>query len=307
MTLVCCWLDNSYGRNRITAVANSRAADFRNGDWHPRSDQTVKLFRVAVSCHRLDDLDPETGSWRAAYYRTEVEIGFAGYCFEAMTIITLFSRAMEQLVSHAGEPRPDPEAMARILTRIVTDYFDRHTNREAERVQFLLFGFAAERPWIARVGYFPGDPISATPLQSLLPGRVHAIGDAGDAFFTASAEETLDRISKHARGLHPGGYGDADFERDLEQARHRDAAKKVVEENVLAKIESEFSRTVGGFLQKLEVYPTGDSAVVAYTRESRSDILDNLPPAAEGLGYLPVEERMGRESAVIRTGAGTCP
>ena len=69
--------------------------------------------------------------------------------------------------------------------------------------------------------------------------------------------------------------------------------KKVVEENVLAKIESEFSRTVGGFLQKLEVYPTGDSAVVAYPgisiRYSRQS-----PARREGLGYLPVEERMGR-------------
>lgn len=293
MTLVCCWLDNSYGRSRITAVADTRAAEFRNDDWHPRSEQTVKLFRIPVQCHRLDDLDVATGSWRDPYYRTELGVAFAGYCFEAMTIITLFARAMEQLVSQNGEPRPDPGGMTEILKRIVRDYFSGHTNREAQRVQFLLFGFA-DRPWIARVSYSPGGPVDATAVEPLLDGRVHAIGDAGNASFTASTEEILQRITRHAQALRRGRAPDAVFGHDLEQARHRDAAKKFVEENVLAKIESEFSRTVGGFLQKLEVYPVGDGAAVAYTRESRSDILDNLPTAAVDLGYMPVGEPMGR-------------
>ena len=165
MTLVCCWVDDSYGRNRITAVANSRAADLRNDEWHPRSDQTVKLFRIPVQCHRLDDLDRDTGSSRTPYYLAEVGIGFAGYCFEAMTIITLFIRAMEQLVSQADEPRPDPDAMACVLTRIATDYFAGHTNREAQHVQFLFFGFCAEQPWIARVGYVPGGPTQLRPFS----------------------------------------------------------------------------------------------------------------------------------------------
>lgn len=274
-------------------MADTRSAEFRSGDWHPRSEQTVKLFRIPVRCHRLDDLDAATGSWRNPYYRTELGIGFAGYCFEAMTIITLFARAMEQLVSRNGEPRPDPGGMSEMLKRIVSDYFAGHTNREAQRVQFLLFGFAG-RPWIARVSYSPGGPLDATAVEPLLDGRVHAIGDAGNASFTASIEETLQRITRHAQDLRLGSGPDAAFDHDLEQARHRDAAKKVVEENVLAKIENEFSRTVGGYLQKLEVYPVGDGAAVAYTRESRSDILNNLPTAAADLGYVPVDEPMGR-------------
>ena len=64
---------------------------------------------------------------------------------------------------------------------------------------------------------------------------------------------------------------------------------------MLAKVDNEFSRTVGGFLQKVDVYPSGESAIFAYTRESRSDILDNLPSAAQHLGYLPVGELMGRK------------
>jgi hypothetical protein len=112
VTLVCCWLDNSYGRYRITAVADSRAAEFRDNEWHPHSEQTVKLFRVPVNCYRANDFVYETASWQNPYFQTEVALGFAGYCFEAMTIISLFSRAMEQLVSQNGEPRPDTDAMA---------------------------------------------------------------------------------------------------------------------------------------------------------------------------------------------------
>jgi hypothetical protein len=293
VTLVCCWLDDSYGRHRITAIADSRAAEFWNNEWHPRSNQTLKLFRVPVNCYRTNNFVLEIGSWRNPYFQTEVALGFAGYCFEAMTIISLFSRAMEQLVSQNGEPRPHPEAMAGILARVVADYFVDHTNQQTQRVHFLLFGFSAERPWIAQIGYTP-EGLAGPSVQPLPPNQVYAIGDAGDANFTASIEETLDRISKHSRGLHPGSSSDAAFDHNLEQARHRDAAKKAVEEGVLEKLESEFNSTVGGFLQKLEVYPSGDGAVVAYTRESRSDILDNLPPAGPGLCYLPVGEQMGR-------------
>jgi hypothetical protein len=67
-----------------------------------------------------------------------------------------------------------------------------------------------------------------------------------------------------------------------------------VEEAVLTKIENEFSRTVGDFVQKVEIYPRDDAAVVVYARESRSDILDDLPAAAHDLRYVPIGEAMGR-------------
>ena len=204
MTLVCCWLDDSYGRSRITAVADTRAAVCKNGNWHPLSDQTIKLFRVPVSCHRLDDLDPGTGGWRTPYFRAEVAIGFAGYCFEAMTIIALFSRVMEQLVSQAGEPRPEPDAMARILECIVTNYFASHTERKMHSVHFLLFSFSAGRPWIAQVSHVPTGPIEPT-VEILRSNAVYTIGDAGDTAFKTFIEETLERISKHARELRDAG------------------------------------------------------------------------------------------------------
>jgi hypothetical protein len=135
-------------------------------------------------------VDFDIAAWRHTYYQTELGIGFAGYCFEAMTIIALFIRAMEQLVSEADEPRPEPNAIANVLAAVIRGYFADHANPITQRVHFLLFGFTAERPWIAQVGYTPAGLVGPI-VNDLVPNRVHAIGDAGDKAFTETTEETL--------------------------------------------------------------------------------------------------------------------
>jgi hypothetical protein len=75
--------------------------------------------------------------------------------------------------------------------------------------------------------------------------------------------------------------------------------KREVEENVLAKIESEFSRTVGGFMQKLEVYPTGDRAVVAYTWESRSKHSQQSSSCRAGLALCAGRRTDGPKPALM--------
>jgi len=293
MTLVCCWLDESYGSTRITAVADTRAADYDDvsDSWIPRSEQTMKLFRIRIRCHRLQDLGAKgTRDWRDPYYCSEIGIGFAGYCFEAMTIVALFSRAMEQLVADDREPRPAPNAIAEILASILRRYFVGHNNTAAHRVHFLLFGYDQTAPWIARIE-FTSRGLSGPTVEPLEVGKVHVIPDENNGTFATAIQATLKRIAKHADSLRE----QVDVELDVEQARHRDVAKKVVEEHLIEKIEDQFNTTVGGFVQKLEVYPLGDSAAVAYTRESRSDILDHLAPAANGLRCLPIGEQLGRK------------
>jgi hypothetical protein len=238
VTLVCCWLDKSYGRHRVTAIADSRAADYRNNAWHPRSDMTVKLFRVPVKCHYLVDLDPDTGTWREPYYQTEIAIGFAGYCFEAMTIIILFCRAMEQLVSIDPEAHPLPERnrISAVLEKITNDYFTGHSNPQTQRVEFLLFGFSSEQvPWVAVIRYVSGGPATIELLQEMIRGQVYSVGDGAGASFRRSVEDVLGRIRKHSERLRPDGDGD---EHELEKARHSDAQKKAVEENAWSFIES---------------------------------------------------------------------
>jgi hypothetical protein len=255
---------------------------------------TVKLFRVPVKCHYLVDLDPDTGTWREPYYQTEIAIGFAGYCFEAMTIIILFCRAMEQLVSIDPEAHPLPERnrISAVLEKITNDYFTGHSNPQTQRVEFLLFGFSSEQvPWVAVIRYVSGGPATIELLQEMIRGQVYSVGDGAGASFRRSVEDVLGRIRKHSERLRPDGDGD---EHELEKARHSDAQKKAVEENALKILEAEYNRTVGGNIQKLELYRIDGGAVVAFTRESRSDILDHLPPAAPGLAYMPIGETMGR-------------
>ncbi len=67
-------------------------------------------------CHHSDEM--YFGAWRNPYFETEVGIAFAGYCFEALTIIAHITRCLEEIVASEGdEPKPDPRNWAVHLRR----------------------------------------------------------------------------------------------------------------------------------------------------------------------------------------------
>src|SRR5208282_5914209 len=109
MTIVCSWLDDSYGRSRITAVADARVCTESAGRWVPLNDTTSKLFRIPVAC--CAEFDCSSGTWVNPYYTTELGLGFAGYCLEAMSIVALYRQVVERLavVDPEGTARPKPE------------------------------------------------------------------------------------------------------------------------------------------------------------------------------------------------------
>ncbi len=73
------------------------------------------------------------------------------------------------------------------------------------------------------------------------------------------------------------------------------AEKKAIEEMVLRKINSEYSSTVGGSLQKLEVYVAADRAVAAFTEDRNFDFSAALPHLnGDGLQYVSLQQFMGR-------------
>jgi hypothetical protein len=295
MTIVCCWFDQSYARPRITAIADSRAARRVSGQWEPLSDTTMKLFKVPVRCHRLRDFDPDVAGWRTPYYETEIGVGFAGYCFEAMTIIALFSRAMEQLVmvtDSDATPVPDPSGIAGLIGQIVSRYFASHSNAETHWVELLVFGFAKGKPWISILRYNPQDHLATTTRNPMELHQIYSIGDVENRH-RRRLDEIIKRIKKHGDRLKKGKGHDAAFDHAREGARHKDAQKKFVEEVTIQQLEDEYSHTVGGSLQKVEVYWVGDHAVASLARESRPDILDGLPMVAAELGYMPIGEPMG--------------
>jgi hypothetical protein len=298
MTVVCCWLNNSYGQSRITAIADTRATQrWTDGTYKVLTETTSKLFRVRVRCHDLNGLDLSTGGWTNPYYETEIGIGFAGYCFEAQSIIALVTRALEDLAATDGnQTKPHPAGIVGLAAKVVERFFAGHTNSREQEVDFLIFGYSPlnNLPWLWHVSHRPGAGVTKKELP-LGPDDFHVIGSiTSSSNFVSSLEELRGRISSHKKGLQGQSGPDGAFELDLEVARHEAADKKAIEEEALSKIESEFAHDVGGVLQKMEAYEVGGATAVTFTRDDQSYVLDRLPMVGANLGYIPIGERMGR-------------
>ena len=303
MTIVCCWLDESYSRRRITAIADARAAvQDTMGNWSPLSDTTIKLFRISVKCHSMESFQAEVATWVEPHFQTEVGIGFAGYCFEALTVIALLSRALEQLVDTNGtKSRPEPEGVVNLAREIMERYFNGHANSAQHAVQLLIFGFSpsTSEPWCGKIERKPNQTTVVSCLvRPMTTESFCAIGDvAKQNQFRTQVNDLRRRIARHRDDLKPGTEDDAAFNHALEVAHHHSADKKIVEDLTLNKLDDQFITTVGGVLQKIEVYETGNGgAIVSFSRDDQPFLLDGLPNVSgDGLSYVPIGEKMGRK------------
>ena len=300
MTIACAWWDESDGLKRITAIADARAAvEKTKGLWEPLSDRTVKLFAVDVRCHELENgLDTNRGgAWVNPYYETQIGIAFAGYCFEALTIIAIVSRYLASLSTEGTQSKPQPQDIARFISEIVARYLNSHKEPEHQSVQYLVFGFApgTNRPWLAELKYRKGKKLKDEFHADFgKEGELFVIGDA-DICEEIVGQRILKDIRKRAARLEEGSGPDAAFEYEVEMARMDNAEKKAIEEMVLKKINSQYSRTVGGNLQKLEVHTAGESAVTSFTDDRNFDFSAGLPALNnDGLQYVSLVQFMGR-------------
>jgi hypothetical protein len=106
----------------------------------------------------------DSGLWRRPYYSTQVGVAFAGYCFEAMSIIALYQRCLEQLIFDVQRrpsgvddnylPRPDPLQLAHILVQIANRWLRAFQNDVRKDVEFLIFGFSPQdgTPFAGTIG-----------------------------------------------------------------------------------------------------------------------------------------------------------
>jgi hypothetical protein len=308
MTIMCCWFNQSYSLDRLTGIADERAAVEEKRDvWKPLTETAVKLFRLTANCHALSCLYPEVGGWRKPYYHTEIGIGFAGYCFEALTIIALLSRVLDQLVADADdEPKPEPEGILNLAREITERYFAGHKNPDTQHVEFLIFGFSPRNgePWVGKLVHNPKRPIELKFKQPVGPEDFFVIGDPQvKKTFQERVDAIRKRIAKRATDIEVGEGEDAQFDADRESGRLLAADRKAIENEVLAKIDDEFVHTVGGILQKIEVYRLdGDRGEVSYSRDDHPHLLDVLPCVGANLGYIPIGEKMGISQAFGRKG-----
>jgi len=301
MTIACCWLDDSYGRSRITAVADARVAvESAPGKWTPLNDTTTKLFRIPVSC--FAHFDCSVGTWVRPYYSMDVGFAFAGYCLEAMSIAALFRQVVERLVlidpAEGARPRPEPRRLVDLLLEITQKYFAAH---QADLpVEFLLFGYSPtdSKPWVAQVVKKKGAEamLQYVSYDLALEDNIWSIGDVGaGTAFKARVSGVRKQVRK--RGEHraeaPTAQGE---EADLEQAKLRRASLKATERSIQEELENEFNVSVGGVLQKMEIYPLAEEgAVGVISRDNQqAHLLDVTTPVGDGLAYVPIVESMGK-------------
>lgn len=303
MTVVCCWLDSSYNRRRITAISDARASSSPTKTQIDRlNDNTTKLFRTVVNCYDLDNLDLETGAWKNPYFSTEIGLGFAGSCYEAMSIIALYQRCVSQLVADSKPAsRATPKGLVNILLAIAQKWFCTHAWAEEVAVTFLLFGFSPldGLPWAAEIRHAKGTGTTLTNVSWNLPEQeTYIFGDVSAAVKKEMDDIRLS-IQKHAKNLPKGTDSDSRFASSLELAKHQIGQKKFVESIVLREITNTFKETIGGVLQKIEVYPLEDNrAVVSYSKQDSTDILDALPPAGDALYFIPIAGAVGFGSQI---------
>lgn len=298
MTVVCCWLDESFGRKRITVIADSRAAKKDRGQWKPFHETTLKIFRARVASHRLESFDSSIGAWNDPYALTEIGIAFSGYCFEALTIINMFTRCLEQLVTDgSAKPMAEPRRIVDLLCKISQRYFNEHPDPDLQDVEFLVFGFSQSdhEPWVGKVTHSNAEGAHLKEWEyPLRPDSLFAAGDVGQNL-VSQLNEVRVRVAKHSDGLQKKGFADF-FEFDLERSRHHTGIKKHVEDAVLQALDDELHATVGGVLQKAELYLLANGAShLTFCRDDKHHILDGLPNVGKELGYVPIVERMGRQ------------
>jgi len=299
MTIACCWLDNSLSRKRISAVADGRAADKENGVWKPLNDVTTKLFRVQVACYEQHSLDCSTGIWRDPYFTTELGLTFAGYCFEAQSIINFFMRAVSQLVAiDHGPQRPEPARLCEMLAQVANNWFDGDHTPNDKEVEFLLFGFSPVdgEPWVGKVVRPKAGIAALRQFEMPLNERsLFSIGDVGQAKkFTDAIDEIRKRVLYKANTVNSVGLEEIGLAADLEAARLQNADRMAVEDRIDAEIMDAGKTTVGGIMQKIEVFSTQESrGEVAFSRDDAPFKLDELGAVAPGLAYMGVAFQAG--------------
>lgn len=298
MTLICVRLDKSFSTTRMVALADSRASIRRDdGSWKVVSDTTTKLFALPVRCYDPDHLTPILGAWRDPYHECIVGLGFAGSCFEALTIVAALSNALVALCDvDSNYPTPTGQGILSVAEHLTRNYFQGHSGDGAPKVLFLLFGFEGHQPWIGRIEGSKAAVTSKFTWATEVTLETVGVSD----LFNQYAAKWRTTIQKHrvkaSTKVRETNSDDRDFEKNLELSRHDTAEKKIVEEEMLDCIEREYLDSIGGVLQKLEIAEQNGAVRYAFTRDDRPYLDAGSASASHSALLVPIEivERMGR-------------
>lgn len=295
MTIVCCWLDRSQSIERVVGLADGRASTQRdNTNFDPYVDATPKLFRILVRCFDLD-FQPATGLPGSPYYETEIGIGFAGQCFEAMSIIALGQRCLATLTDtmRTGS-RPSHDGIVN-LVRVLSDrFFQTHRRPDRQDIDLIVYGYCptSGEPRASHIRH-RRNTATTTRSLSLTGNGFHVIGSAGgESDFSETIEKLTKHIERHKVSIKKRMFDDY-FEFELEKSKHENAKAGAIENSVLSLVLKDTFGDLGGVLEKLEAFKVRDKAVTSYTSDSRPNIFEGLPSVnSAGLAFMPVTQNL---------------
>lgn len=297
MTAIVCFLDRSDGRSRITALSDSRASRVLNGQWHTITDDLTKIFRVRLACHALQSFDTSTGAFRDAYYATDLGLCFAGYCLEAMTVVSQFIKCVERLVDasdNGAQPIPNPDRLLVLLRDLCSEFFRTHAFPKEQDLELILYGYTDDGvAWAGKVSHYAATG-AKYELVKLDEGSVVVAGDCPS--LEKVCMRFARRISKRLGRLPITLAGEA---RAREEAMLYRAKRKYLENKIKKEIASHYAPTVGGRLHKSELFFMGRTASLTFTGDaSESALLDRIFGEYEHLRYMPVNQATGLDDVL---------
>ncbi|ACL60246.1 hypothetical protein [Methylobacterium nodulans] len=294
MTIVACWLDESYSVTSLAALADARASERVGTVWYTHSDNTIKLFSIDVRCFDMDALTPGLGAWMNPYYETTIGLGFAGHCFEALTVIAHIQRAMGALIIADGKKvQPVSDGLVNLAKEIAERYLRDHKFGSMRDLELLLFGWdGPAQPWIAKLVWDRQTKKVVNTVTKPSKPDVVTIGDGAKASKRFGIAARIRK--KIARQLERFVSAPLSQQGAFSQAILEIEASRRMEEGVGALVESQFVRSVGGVRQKLQVAWEGGRAVAAFTADDQPHIMDGLPSVRTdtSLGPVPIVTKM---------------
>lgn len=293
MTLIIAWLDESHGLQRLSAVADSRSSGkTEGGDRAVYTDHTPKLFAVPVHCHRLASLNG-VGAWEAPYHRSVVGLAFTGTCFECLAVKSHIEHVFGQLTQIRDDAeQPSHLGLICLAQQILDRFIKSHAFAEKLTLRFLLFGWTPDgKPWLSKFGWHQGERDDPKTVWAS-PSVIWAIGTDPDASATAARIRRLNSRRMARPGI-----------TDLEKALIQCATAAAAEDAVKRVVEMPDFKSVGGYLERLDLSPSADPSVgvsVSYSHSGDNDFLQRLQTVGSDLGYVPIVAEFGSPSMQTR-------
>ncbi|PKR50425.1 hypothetical protein [Thalassospira marina] len=221
------------------------------------------------------------------YYETEFGVGYAGNCFQALNVIGNARKVFQHLIDlNSKNAKPSHSDIIRTFSSIFDEFIQSHSGKSNIAIDFLIFGYCPQSPsipWLYKLSHRPRKKLEVTKLQ-INNNEIHGIGDALNNGSLVNKLKTV-RRSFRRKFLKLKFYNN--FEKEVFFEKMKVAQNNVTEKYIRNHIKNNKNKTVGGDIEKMELYNTGQRSVVTLTIPTGSSKNNNIGELSDGLAYVP--------------------